>query len=182
MKPFPKIQQDIGLYLLNKKRFLDQKSKAKFKKIQSIGIVCDARENHHKNQMAGFISKCRKSAKNVFALAYTDQENLETDDHFIYFNDQDLDWKYYPNQSLINQYSDIIFDVVMCFHPNLKMPFEYFAKSMSAGLKIGPPSPKTNCYNFMINEHEIENFLSSAEYLFSRLNVKKHEPAILETV
>ncbi|HMQ62449.1 MAG TPA: hypothetical protein PKE06_17355 [Flavilitoribacter sp.] len=145
-----------------------------------IGIIFQATELAERNTVTQFARQLREQGKHVKLLGYFD--NLQNDDNFTfpYFNKKQIDWAYRPQGDTVRDFLDQDYDLVITLQTRTDIISEYLAGLARAGLKVGPCTDNSQCYDLMIDtpaNTRLPQFIEQLERLLKKTNVK-HAAAI----
>ncbi|MFQ5448563.1 MAG: hypothetical protein ACE5FF_16675 [Saprospiraceae bacterium] len=153
MQIFEQIRARIHHHLLRKElpRRQVQRSTFFLDNARTIGILFDASELEQKQAVLEFVGRLREQGKRVKLLAYVDRSLKGENQPFSTFSKKDLDWALRPKSSVVTEFLEKPFDLLLTFSQKELLPVEYIAATSKAHFRIGMLSEKTYCYDLIID-------------------------------
>jgi hypothetical protein len=153
MQIFEQIQTRIHHHLLKKElsRRNVRRCSMFLNDAQRIGILFDASELEQKQTVLDFVEHLRQDDKRVSLLAFVDRSLKGENQPFATFSKKDLDWALRPKSSVITDFLEMPFDILLVFSEKEITPVEYIAATSKARFRVGMASEKTYCYDLMID-------------------------------
>lgn len=160
--------------LLHKKQPLARKL-VNLKTATTIGILFDATEVDQRDEVLTYAQKLKKQGKKVQLLGFFN--NKQDGDHFTFshFNRSAFDWALRPKGEAVKDFISTPFDLLITLDTDAKLYAEYVAALSEAHLRVGPYTPKTYCYDLMIDagpKTKLSFFIKQMELLLQRTNTK----------
>ncbi|MEO0728332.1 MAG: hypothetical protein AAFZ63_27550 [Bacteroidota bacterium] len=118
---------------------------------KTIAILFDATDIDHRKRTLAYADKLRKRNKQVNALGFISTADKEATFSFNFFTLRDIDWAKRPKGEQVKQWLDKEYDVLVCLFPSTNRFTEFLALHNRAGLKIGPVTENTACYDLMLD-------------------------------
>lgn len=165
--------------------FLSQKLKksnvirkaVNFDKAKRIGILFDATNPDNEAVVNRYKRNLQNSGKQVDMLAYVDDKLEHDTTLFKYFNKKDLSWALEPKSSVVEQFMQTPFDILLNLHIDTVPPLEYVSALSKAHLRVGQfRDDKEYCYDLMIDIPEgdsLNNFIGQLDSLLKKINKQK---------
>ena len=175
--------QNIQLRLYH--YFLSQKLKknkitrkaVNFDKAKRIGILFDATNPDNEAIVNRYKRNLQNSGKQVDMLAYVDDKLEHDTTLFKYFNKKNLSWTLQPKGSVVEQFMNTPFDVLLNLHIDTVPPLEYVSALSKAHLRVGQfRDDKEYCYDLMIDipkDDNLNNFIGQLDSLLKKINKQK---------
>ncbi len=155
-----------------------------FEEAGSIGILYDSTDEKDFELVRKYVKEIRENHhKEVLALGYYDQKELPpmrfSKLGLDFFTKKDINWHYKPMASIVRNFTQREFDLLIDLHTGNSIPFQYIVAGSRAKFKIGKYEKKaTPFYDFMISVPEQMNLRQFIEqvnhYLKSLKNDNKH--------
>ena len=125
-------------------------------KARTIGIVYTIRNESEREAIKSFDADLKNAGKKVFLLEYVDAveipQNLLKTKNFIYFTHDDLSFFHLPKKSVVSDFTEQHFDIVMGFCFANCLPVHYLTAIAKADFKIGLYDKEyAFVYDFMLN-------------------------------
>jgi hypothetical protein len=174
-----KIQLRLYNYFLSQKlknSKVDRKA-VSFDKAKRIGILFDATNPDNEVIVSAYKHNLQNSGKQVDMLAYVDDKLEHNTTLFKYFNRKNLNWSLQPTSSIVEQFIETPFDILLNLHIDTVPPLEYVSALSKAHLRVGQfRDDKEYCYDLMIDipeEDNLGNFISQLDALLKAINKQK---------
>jgi len=172
-------QDQLRVYFLQKMmlKLEHRRHPIPFEAAHSVGVLFDATEPDHRNQILPFIDALKKKGKQVSPIAFFNNKQDTSAFSFKGFNKNSIDWLGRPKKNILEQYSDKPFDTLICIYQGECLPIEYVAALSRAHFRVGPYTNNTYCYDLIIDttkNSSITHFLKEVDFYLHKIN-KNHE-------
>jgi uncharacterized protein DUF6913 len=153
MQIFEQIQTRIHYHLLKKElpRHKVRRCSMILDDARIIGVLFDASELEQKQAVLDFAGHLREEGKSVSLLAFVDRSLKGENQPFHTFSKKNLDWALRPKTSVVTDFLEKPFDLLLVFSQKEIVPVEYIAATSKARFRVGMASEKTYCYDLMID-------------------------------
>jgi hypothetical protein len=157
VKPLDYIKQKIGRTILNKSKKNHERKKVfhTFKTARTVGILFDATDHGNYETARAFAKFLLEKKVRIYGLGFADSKEVvnfyQYYTGFNFFTIKDSNWKGIPRNHNINDFIKEPLDILIDLHITNNFSLEYINSMSQASFKIGPLSPKTNLYDFMID-------------------------------
>jgi Family of unknown function (DUF6913) len=138
-----------------------------------IGVLFDASELEQKQAVLDFVEHLREEGKSVSSLAFVDRSLKGKNQPFHTFSKKDLDWALRPKSSVVAEFLEKPFDLLLIFLQKEIVPVEYIAATSKARFRVGMASEKTYCYDLMIDtpkEGGLQAFIDQVVFYLKKMN------------
>ncbi|RXQ94462.1 hypothetical protein EO244_09270 [Ancylomarina salipaludis] len=175
MSIFKKTAENIARKILNN-QLKKQHRRVEFHNMKSarhIGILFDTNQKENNKIVSDFYKDLKSQGYQVNAAGwYTGddipQRPLNTLD-FIYFSDQDSNWKGIPQTHEISEFFKQKFDILFVLTQSEELPVQYIVSLSKSAFKVGANASNKEHLDFMIELKEqssIQNLIQdSINYL-----------------
>ena len=149
-----------------------------FDQAVSIGILYDSSDEKDFELVRKYVKEIREQHhKEVLALGYYDQKELPpmrfSKLGLDFFTRKDLNWYYKPMASIVRNFSQREFDILIDLHTGNSIPFQYIVAGSKAKFKIGKYERKsTPFYDLMISVPEqtsLKQFIEQVNHYLKAL-------------
>lgn len=172
------IQLRLHYYRLNSKmkRSAVERYSMSFDKAKSIGILYDATQPDNEAIVKKYRKNLQQSGKKVEMLAYVHEPQDATDEsHQVhYLHRKQLTWSLEPKGSIVEQFINTPFDILLGLHIESSQPLEYIAALSKAHLRVGQyRDSREYCYDLIIDTPQndnLQNFIGQVDYYIKNLN------------
>lgn len=145
-----------------------------FESALNIGILFDIAPAGSVDLVRDYAENLKKQGKKVEILGYIDDAGRHNDFPFKHFNRKDLDFFFRPTSSLVQQFANTQFDILICLFTEEVLPLEYVAAISRAHIRVGQYSnEKTYCFDLMIdtaNSKDMKNLVGQMDYFLKIIN------------
>lgn len=123
-----------------------------------IGILFDASEPDTVSVINTFADALKRERKKVVLLGFYNVSKSAINFNFSYFNKKNLNWHLEPQGSLVEEFIQRKFDILINAYVGENLPLEYVSSMSEASFRIGSfEKEKIYAYDFMINMKGEEN-------------------------
>ena len=129
-----------------------ERNAVNFDAAKRIGILFDATNPENETVVNRYKRNLQNNGKQVDMLAYVDDKQEHDTTLFKYFNRKNLSWTLEPTGTLVEQFIQTPFDILLNLHINTVPPLEYVSALSKAHLRVGQfRDSKEYCYDLMID-------------------------------
>lgn len=167
-------------FLLNKRIFRPGKlnSPLDLDKAKTVGIVYKPVDQNDENVIKALQKELSDSGKTVFMLAYYDEleppETILKTKHYLFLTPKDLNLLEIPKKSVVGDFLEQDFDIVMTFCFDQCMPLYYLTAVTKADFKLGIYDPYySHIYDFMVqpdSQQNIEQAVHTLKYYLKSIH------------
>ena len=155
------LRYKISNFLLQKeiKNLKRQPKVISFDAAKSIGILYDATHDKDYELIKNYVKDLRAYSKDVHSLGFYNRKELPGT-RFMklgldFFTLKSVNWKLKPNHSIVNNFVNREFDILICLNLDRSIPLRYVSSMTKAGFKIGKyDPPDARIFDFMIKVEE----------------------------
>jgi hypothetical protein len=168
------IKRELHFRILNRKLRSNnvQRKIQRFADVRDIGILFNATNTDDALPVTQFAESLRPMRKRVTMLGYYDYKKPAINFTFPYFNKKDVNWLLMPRGTLVSEFLDKPFDVLINFCTQENLPMEYIVALSKAKFRVGFYNPKkVHAYDFMIDMKEKTDVRSLVENVSRYLNM-----------
>ncbi len=174
------LQLKLHQYFLQKKLKKNQVERYSlpFTKAKRIGILYNATNPENEAIVSAYRKRLQNEGKKVEMLAFINDKENHDQQLFKYFNRKNLSWILEPKGSVVEQFMDTPFDVLLCLHIEPLTPLECVAALSKAHLRVGQyrSSNTYDSYDLSIDTPKgdnLKNFIGQVDYYIKNLNKEK---------
>ncbi len=176
-----KIQQKFSSYLFYKESSALPRTTqvTSFQDARSIGIIYDSTTDANYDAVKMLVKDFRDEHKDVQSLGYINLKEIPQN-RFVklgldFFTKKDLSWKMKPSGTVVDNFTNTEFDILICLNIGRCIPLKYIASHSRARFKIGRYNERlAYLYDFMISVEDpadLQSFISQLKhYLFQVKN------------
>ncbi len=160
---------------------LPRQEKLRYNDMRAVGILFDASELQHREQVLHFADKLRQQGKKVSLLGFFDHEVARGEFTFPIFTQRDFDWGMRPGGDALRQFLDMPLDLLI--HADTHSQNLYATGVLAASkakLRAGPYAGQIECYELMADisgSTDLPYLLGRLEFLLEKTNLKQYEAA-----
>jgi len=167
-----------GLSLRSKRTVANSLS---FATAKSIAFIFDAENPEFILGIQKYAEQLQKKGKIIFLLGLNINTKEIIELTLPCLNTKDIDWAGRPFGKLVDEWLNRPVDVVIHVSALNNKPIEYLTALTPAGLRIGPVTDQTSCYDLMLDipaDTTPQSFFKQMEILLGKIQVR-NEPTIL---
>lgn len=174
-----RLQLRLYNYFLQQKlkRNKIERNAVNFNKAKRIGILFDATDPSNEAVVNRYKQNLQNNGKQVDMLAYVDDKQEHDTTLFKYFNRKNLSWTLQPTGTIVEQFMQTPFDILLNLHIDTVPPLEYVSALSKAQLRVGQfRDSKEYCYDLMIDIPEgdsLNNYIGQIDALLKTINKQK---------
>lgn len=152
-----------------------------FATAKSIALLFNAEDPEVISGIEKYVESLRKKGKTTYLLGLNATSKDTIDTSFPCLNKKNIDWVGRPIGTLIDEWFIQPVDVVIHVSAQRNELLEYITALTPAGLRIGPVTDNTRCYDLMLDvpaDTTPQSFFKQMENLLGKIQVR-NEPTIL---
>ena len=174
------IKNKIGDYVFERKMH-NQKRNVKainLKNAVTIGILYDASNENTYNTVKHWVKVFRENKKKVKGLGYINTQTFQAHHlaklEFDFFSSADLNWYNHSKSSIINNFINEKFDILIDLNFDNNKPTYYIAGLSQSPFKVGRRSQQNNRILDLFIEidqnKDLDYFMTQAQYYLQLIN------------
>jgi len=166
-----------GLSLRSKRKVSGSLS---FNSAKSIAFIFDAENPEFIQGIQKFAKQLEKNGKTVFLLGLNKNAKEILDLPFLCLNKNNIDWAGRPFGKRVDEWLNRPVDIVIHVSPVNDEPLAFLTALTPAGLRIGPVTSQTSCYDLMLDvpaDTTPQSFFNQMENLLGKIQVR-NEPTV----
>jgi len=148
---------------------------------KSVAFVFNAEDPDFIMGIEKYAEQCKKKGKEIFLLGLNMKSKEILDFPFPCLNKKNIDWAGRPFGTIIDEWLNRPVDVVIHVSALGEEALEYITALTPAGLRVGPVTLQTSCYDLMLDvpaNTSPQSFFKQMENLLGKIQVR-NEPTIL---
>jgi hypothetical protein len=152
-----------------------------FSVAKSIAFIFNAEDSDFISGIVKYAEQLKKKGKVVFLLGLNIHTKALLDVGFPCLNKNNIDWVGRPFGSIVEEWFNRPVDLVVHVSARSDEPLEYITALTPAGLRIGPVTAQTSCYDLMLDipaDTTPRLFFNQMENLLGIIQVR-NEPSVL---
>jgi len=164
---------------INQKKISKKQISSSYK---SIGIVYDATDAIHIDQVRKFEKKLAQKGFKVKVLAFFEDKLPHENFAHKNFSLNDLNWFSHPKSDLVDTFIAQPFDILINLYQEINFPIEYIAAHSISSLKIGPYTKRYYCYDVMMHSKynkTLENLITLIDKFLNKITLPIYEESVL---
>jgi hypothetical protein len=177
-----KLKSAVASFLLSRevKKSKRTGSAVSLESATTIGIVYESTQEKVYELIKKTVKDLRAMQKDVLALGYYDKKNLPpmrfSKLGMDFFTRKSLNWQLKPSGSIIKNFIDFPFDILIVLHSEQSIPVRYVAAHSKAKFKIGKFDERNeNVCDMMIDTGSDSSAARLLEQIFKYLNMIKND-------
>jgi hypothetical protein len=142
---------------------------------KTAGILFTPTDQFSFEQIKHFLSYLGEYKLHIYVIGYIDANTIP--ESFLFwkginlFSRKELSWSMIPKTTLVNDFIDKPFDVLLDLSLNDFFPVEYIARLSKSKFKIGRYTMDHNAYDLMFDIHEDNNLDAYLDNIKKYLNL-----------
>jgi len=174
-----KSKEKIGHWLLKRKQRHVEREKAVYNldTARRIGVIFSLEEEKAFDLTNQFLNYLASQNIKVYALGYIPTKEippkLAPNSKINLFTRKDLNWYYRPTHSIVQQFIDQDFDILIDLSKQSLLPLKFVNNLSRAKFKVGKESNNGREYDMMIRISEdqgLQYLIDQIKYYLSRIN------------
>lgn len=166
---------------LNERLMRNHASPLSFSSAKSIAFIFNADDPDFISGTEKYAAQLKKKGKEVFLLGLNTRTKELLDYTFPCLNKKNIDWVGRPFGAIVDEWLKRPVDLVIHVSALCDEPLEYITALTPAGLRIGPVTAQTSCYDLMLDipaDTTPQTFFNQMENLLGKIQVR-NEPTVL---
>ena len=157
MKPLEQIKTKLGKLALKKSLKSHERNKLfhNFNTARSVGLLFDATDHENYETARSFTKFLSEKKIRIFGLGFADSKEVmnfyQYYTGFHFFTIKDSNWQGIPSNHNINDFINEKIDILIDLHLSENFQLDYINAMSKASFKIGPYTPDSSKYDFMID-------------------------------
>lgn len=173
---FKKYQYNKGLNkgLISRLKRVNSKSLS-FATAKSVAFLFNTEDPEVSSGIEKYAESLRKKGKETFLLGLNAVSNVLLDTQFPCLNKKNIDWVGRPVGTLVDEWLIRPVDVVIHVSAQKNDILEYLTALTPAGLRVGPATDNTHCYDLMLDvpaDTTPQTFFKQMESLLGKIQVR----------
>jgi hypothetical protein len=147
----------------------------------SIGILFDGTEPAERETVLDYAEQLKKQGKKVKVLAFFNNKLKGDSFSFPAFNRLQTDWALRPNSREALEFKEQSFDLLLNLTKSTVLPLDYLAAHSKARFRVGPFTPKTYCYDLMIDhagKSDLKTYLQQVVFYLKKMQTNYAKAAV----
>jgi hypothetical protein len=149
-----------------------------FHSAKSVAFLFDAENPKVNEEILKYAGQCQKKGKSIFLLGLHANAKELLELPFPCLKKNDIDWAGRPFGKLFDEWLLRPVDIVIHVSSECNEPLAFITALTPAGLRIGPVTNQTSCYDLMLDvppDTSPQSFFKQLEYLLGKIEVR-NEP------
>jgi hypothetical protein len=146
---------------------------------RSIGIIYDATHEINFNKVKGWVKALKDQKKKVKAMGFINSKTLQAYHlaklEFDFFSEADLNWYSHSKSSIIDNFINTKFDILIDLNFDNCRPAYYIAALSQSSFKLGKLSPENKLIHDLLidinpSANNMDYFISQAQHYLQIIN------------